>query len=664
MKLIPGTEVTAFYLQKAFPGYGLDWSWAADNLQLDLAHVQLLRDFHHHWPAVDEALLCALLCLVDVANRGALCLWIKDPEFHHRASQLGQPEAQNHLESLPWGDLKLNSRQVVVLVDDRLYFQKHRVYEQQLDQKVRAHLQLNQVETYADEDLQPVINEVVNSLPYPLESQQIQALITALLQPFKVISGGPGTGKTTIVLSLLRALIRLGVSNNEVALAAPTGRAAKRMGESISAGLTGLSIKATDADHSIAEIEPTTIHRLLGARPHQEKHRYHANNLLPYRLVVIDEVSMVDLLLMNDLLQAIGPHTRLVLLGDQFQLPSVQSGAVLADLMPPVTMLSLNTQPFLDRVNQLWPANSQPMAEHSPTVDEQLLTNKVTILTVSKRCEPHIAELSEWVRRGDVQPFMSQVKSLTIDSDQQKVKWPDQGGHWLNSAASGPQFWFECCLSWLNRHWFSNTIDKPGMANGAPNMASLLQQLHLVDLTDETKPLLMSLFDLLKVQRILTLTHAGYLGTQAINQFLSKWLRQKLQVSGPTDCFHGAIIMIQRNDATLGLYNGDVGVVLETAPGQYQACFEVSEGLLNLSVHLLPRYQLAYAMTVHKSQGSEFNHVLMPLIDQVDNPLMTREIIYTGMTRAKESVVIYGTEASLQRGIEHKTSRHSGLRFW
>jgi len=659
MKLIPGTQVSAAYLQKSFPDYGLDWPWAAENLQLDLAHIQLLRDFHNNWPAVDEALLCALLCLVDAVNRGALCLWTQDMEFLQRARKLGQTGVQDHLASLNLADLQLNSRQVVMWVDDRLYFQKHRVYEQQLEQRIRGHLNANQVEVYADKDLKPVINEVVNSLPYPLESQQIQALITSILQPFSVISGGPGTGKTTIVLSLLRALIRLGVEPTEVALAAPTGRAAKRMGESIAAGLSGLSTTASDTDHRMTEIEPTTIHRLLGARLHQDKHRYHANNWLPYRLVVVDEVSMVDLLLMNDLLQAIGPHTRLVFLGDQFQLPSVQSGAVLADLMPPVSMLSLNTQSFLDRLNQLWPDNSQPMATHTPAVDEQLLTNKVTILAVSKRCEPHIASLSEWVRRGDVQQFMSQVRPLDISISQPPIHWPEQGGYWMNSSLTGPQLWYECCLSWLNRHWFTSATDEP-------NMASLLQQLHWLKSMDDsnTQTLLKGLFDLLKVQRILTLTHTGYTGTQAINQFVSRWLQQKLQVTGTTDCFHGAVIMIQRNDATLGLYNGDVGVVLETAPNQYQAVFETSEGFLDLSVHLLPKYQLAYAMTVHKSQGSEFDQVLMPLIDQVDNPLMTREIIYTGMTRAKQAVVIYGSEESLQRAIEHKTSRHSGLRFW
>ncbi len=181
---------------------------------------------------------------------------------------------------------------------------------------------------------------------------------------------------------------------------------------------------------------------------------------------------------------------------------------------------------------------------------------------------------------------------------------------------------------------------------------------------DLQQSMLHPVFSAIKSQRILTLTHGGHTGTEYINALIVDWLKNDLQIEPVSDCFHGAVIMIKRNDATLGLYNGDVGLVIEVAPNQFQVFFETAHAFQTYSIHLIPDYTLAFAMTVHKSQGSEFNHVLIPLSEQLENPLLTREIIYTGMTRAKQSVFIYGSESSLKQAISHKTVRHSGLRFW
>ena len=349
----------------------------------------------------------------------------------------------------------------------------------------------------------------------------------------------------------------------------------------------------------------------------------------------------------------------MVFLGDQFQLPSVQSGALLADLMPPVAYKELNSSNFLTTLAELWPTNGMPLVPQATTNEAQLLTDKVTLLQVSKRCQPHIAALSELVRQGDAELFLTQVYKLdhevfNIWSEEATV----QGVHWQGHVTEQPN-WLNLYHVWFSEHYLHQS-------GGEPSFVELLSHLRYQRRLDEPsqQAQLRPVFELIKSIRVLTLTHGGLVGTEYINNLIANWLSQALHVDSMHDCFHGAVIMIKRNDATLGLFNGDVGLVVEVAPQQFQVFFEAAEVFQAYSIHLIPDYTLAFAMTVHKSQGSEFNHVLMPLTEQLENPLLTREIIYTGMTRAKQSVYICGSEAALKRAIKHKTVRHSGLTFW
>ena len=216
------TAPTANYLQQSFPSYELDWLWLQDKLQLDLAHVQLLRDFQATWPEPDARLLLTLLFLVDAVNQGSLCLLLDDNKLNAHAKNAGLSDVQAHLKTLDLSQFKLASQVILVLDHDRLYFQKHHHQEQLLLNDLTALINHSETTGFAHDQIKLHVHEVVNSLPYQLESQQIQALLTALLQPFSIISGGPGTGKTTIVLSLLRVLLRLGVPIKQIALAAPT----------------------------------------------------------------------------------------------------------------------------------------------------------------------------------------------------------------------------------------------------------------------------------------------------------------------------------------------------------------------------------------------------------------------------------------------------------
>ncbi len=653
------TAASANYLQQNFANYELDWQWLQDKLQLDLAHVQLLRDFQATWFEPDPQLLMAALFLVDAVNQGSLCLLLGDKKLNTHAKNSGYSDIQAYLKNLDLNAIKLASQTILVRDHDRLYFQKHHHQEKLLLNDLTALINHSETTRFDQDQVKLHVHEVVNSLPYQLESQQIQALLTALLQPFSIISGGPGTGKTTIVLSLLRVLMRLGVPVKQMALAAPTGRAANRITESIEHGLSAIGSIDDLSTDDVSSLTATTLHRLLGAHPKLNINRYHANNYLPFEVVVVDEVSMVDLSLMNQLIQAIGPGTRLVFLGDQFQLPSVQSGALLADLMPPVTYNELNTSNFLNILAELWPANGMPFVPQATTNEAQLLTDKVTLLQVSKRCQPHIAALSELVRQGEVELFLTQVKQRDQETLNIWSKQATPNGVYWQGHVTDQQNWLNLYQAWFSEHYLHQSR---GVTSFVEMLSHLRFQRRLNEPSQQAQ--LRPVFELIKSIRVLTLTHDGHVGTEYINGLIAGWLKKALQLEGEQPCFHGAVIMIKRNDATLGLFNGDVGLVVEVAPKQFQVFFEAADAFQAYSIHLIPDHTLAFAMTVHKSQGSEFNHVLMPLTEQLENPLLTREIIYTGMTRAKQSVYICGSEAALKRAIKHKTIRNSGLTFW
>ncbi len=644
--------LNANYLQHCFPGYQLDWVVVHETLQLDLGHVQLLRDFSRQWPKQDPLLLLLLLALVDAVNRGSLCLLLDDPRLQQLANRQGMPrDVKAHLNGLMLNQLLLHGEPIIHLQAGRLYFVKYHQQEQELQANLLSLIQHSRVINHPQSAIKAQVSEVVDALPYVLEAQQIQAVLTAILQPFSIISGGPGTGKTTILMSLLKTMLRLGLSAAEVALAAPTGRAANRMTESLRSGF-----KLQEQDQSMAEIEATTIHRLLGVHPQKPHPRYHHHNHLPFRLIVIDEVSMVDLMLMNHLIRAISLDTRLVFLGDQFQLPSVHSGAMLADLMPPVHTVGLNTAAFISQLKNLWPPGHVMPACHALAETAQLMTDKVTVLKVSKRCQPEIAQLSEAVRQGDVERFFSApIEAL----DTKQLSFVQRPINWVHASTGDYAAWSQVLQAWLQQHF----LDPNDQGHNYPGLLANLWHVPAHELS-QGSPDLQATFALIAAQRILTFMNQGHRGADLINKQWSVWLRKQLQVGGSERVFHGAVIMVLRNDRGLGLFNGDVGVVLETAPEQFSVVFQQGTGYQVYSVHVIPQFSLAFAMTVHKSQGSEFQHVLMPLPEQITHRLLSREIIYTGMTRAKQTVCFYGSEAVMKAGIQRRTKRHSGLAFW
>ena len=441
-----------------------------------------------------------------------------------------------------------------------------------------------------------------------ISNLQRQAADVVVANRVALIAGGPGTGKTYTVARLLAVLIEQSAANGEplrVALAAPTGKAAARMQESIAAALTQPDViehVAAPVRAALAEVIPTTIHRLLGPLPTQRRRfRHDAANSLPHDLVVIDEASMVSLPLLARLLEAVRPDSRLVLIGDPDQLESVELGAVLGDI---VKAASAGDE---DEV-------AGPLAGH------------LVRLIRGHRFggESPIAILADAIRRGDADAAVD-LLAATADDDSSTVSFVKTVNPLDPSSIAAVESVIEPILA------------KVREAAEAGNAAGALGHVGQA--------------------RILCAHRLGPHGVSSWNQLAERWLCGN---DGADSIWYvGRPLLATRNDQSLGLSNGDTGVVIRDGD-QLVAVFDSALGILRFDPVQLEDVETAYAMTVHKSQGSEYEAVVM-ILPPVTSPLVGRELIYTGVTRAKEELLVVGSESAMRLAAETPASRMTGL---
>jgi len=448
--------------------------------------------------------------------------------------------------------------------------------------------------------------------------QKIAAL-AALRKRFVVISGSPGTGKTTTATRIIALLQQLNQGTKlRIALTAPTGKAAVRLEEAINKASTGLNADSQS-------VKAMTLHRLLGVIPGSSYFRYRQGNPLPYDLVVVDEASMVDLPLMAKLVMALSPTSRLILLGDRDQLASVEAGAVLGDLCGPADVTRSFSRTFLEDIGNLTGEfYSIPVAsEHVPAVG-----NSIIQLRKNYRFDESsgIGQLSKAINLGKI----DQAFSILNSSHFTDINWQDLPEP--NSLA----FTLEDCF-----------------------MPYFKEFMHEVKINED----LDVVFKFYEQFRILCALRQGPFGVVAVNALLENLLRSGRLISGDGKWYPGRPVMITRNDYSLGLFNGDVGLTLPDRNGRGLSVFfrDPETGFRRFAPFRLPEHETVYAMTVHKSQGSEFNEVLLILSDR-DAPLLTRELVYTGVTRAKKKLFLWGKEEILSRAISRRITRISGLR--
>jgi exodeoxyribonuclease V alpha subunit len=472
----------------------------------------------------------------------------------------------------------------------RLYLQRYWQYEHQLAAAIRQ--RLGGTSPQIDED---ALQRGLDAWFDPFPSEQRAAAHTAITSNVSVITGGPGTGKTRTIagiLALLYAQARTAGSDTQIALAAPTGKAAARMTESIRHALQQFPEAFLQPTSASTETEAVTLHRLLGITPDSPIPRFDARHPLPVSTVIVDEASMIDLALMAKLFAAVPTTARIILLGDKDQLASVEAGHVLGDIC------------------EAGNGNST-------------LQSRIVELRKSYR----------FLSGGGIYELGKKINSGNAGELLDLLHHPPTGitSLALPSSDTMPRFIRERAVSGFRK------------------------MLETSDPHDALRAL--SEF------RVLCAVRQGRQGVVALNMLCEQALtKEHLIVPGPLH-YHGRPIMILRNDYTLRLFNGDTGILLRDpeSDGELRAFFFNHDGALRkLSPARLPEHETVWAMTVHKSQGSEFDRVLFILPDH-DTPLLTRELIYTAVTRARSSVELWFSDSILRQAISRRTERVSGL---
>ncbi|WP_090045862.1 exodeoxyribonuclease V subunit alpha [Limnohabitans sp. 2KL-27] len=498
----------------------------------------------------------------------------------------------------------------------------------------------------------------VPSTKAPAETDwQKVACAVALRARLSVITGGPGTGKTYTAARLLALLLALheGDSPLRVALAAPTGKAAARLKQSIDNALTSLQDQVPEGSgldliSLIARMGPArTLHSLLGARPDTRQFRHHAANPLDVDVLIVDEASMVHLEMMDALLQALPATARLVLLGDKDQLASVEAGAVLGDLCRDAAAgrYSADTAQFVQTVT----GQTLPVP-YLFSGAASALAQQTVMLRESRRFKGAIGQLALAVNRGDA--AAARATLLTSVGASPRPRTPAAGtahpeaSTLLALQPNSPQAVCELALG----------------SSGKPSYADYLLRMQQGPAGQDAEAHTAWVRDVLQAFerfRILCAVHQGDWGTQGLNAAVQKALANGglLHVSG--EWFAGRPVMVTRNDAQLGVFNGDVGVALPNTEGKLKVWFLDGEALRSVSVMRLAQVETAWVMTVHKSQGSEFEHTAL-VLPPGGAEVLSRELVYTGITRAREQFTLMEAEAGLlEAAMARPSVRASGL---
>ena len=573
----------------------------------------------------EPALMLAAALLSRDAGEGHVCLPLSrlTTAAFGGASPLASALFEHAGDPPDWQQVLLASSAVgdgsgatpLILHDSRLYLNRMWWNERRV------------AEFFARQDEPPEADEA--RLAHALESlfppggdaevdwQKVAAAV-ALTRRISVISGGPGTGKTTTVARLLAALVQMIDGDKcRICLAAPTGKAAARLTESLGSALRQLPLN--EQQKALLPEEASTLHRLLGAQPGSQRLRHHAGNPLHVDVLVVDEASMIDLPMMSRLIDALPSRARVVFLGDRDQLASVEAGAVLGDICAWV-----NAGYSPDRAAQLSRLTGSPVpcGEGSAATT---LRNSLCLLQKSYRfgSQSGIGQLAAAVNRGDKNAMRAVFHQGFSDIERKPLNSADAYQVMIEEALDG----YSHYLSLVSSH--------------APAEAVI------------------SAFG---EYQLLCALREGPFGVSGLNERLELALVRQRRVSRlpHSRWYHGRPVMISRNDSALGLFNGDIGIALDQGQG-IRVWFPLPDGKIkSVQPSRLPEHETAWAMTVHKSQGSEFEHAALILPGQ-SVPVVTRELVYTAITRARKRLSLYADERVLEQAIATRTERRSGL---
>ena len=523
----------------------------------------------------DERVALAVAFVVRAVRAGSVCVALADVEQHTAIADLPWPPAGEWLAAVAASPLTVDPT-VLHLDDGLLYLDRYWIEECRVAEDVLALASARRSGSVPD----------INRLFPDSFAEQRGAAQLALSRALTVLTGGPGTGKTTTVARLLALLAEQaeldGKPRLRIALAAPTGKAAARLLEAVQLEVDALALADRERLPALAA---TTLHRLLGSRPDtSSRFRHNRENRLPHDVIVVDETSMVSLTMMARLLEAVRPDSRLLLVGDPDQLASVEAGAVLADLVEGLTAV----------------------------VDSPVAT-----LVTPHRFGESIGALADAIRDGDAD---AAVRVL---------------------AAGGEH------IEWVDVHQPAEVLRKVLV----PHALRLREAAVLGDADAALKTL--------EQHRMLCAHRRGPYGVAYWNRQVERWLSEQTDMPLWADWYVGRPVLVTANDYGLGLYNGDTGVAV-LRDGGLRAAMATSAGPVQFATGRLADVETMHAMTIHKSQGSQAVEITV-LLPPTDSRLLTRELLYTAVTRAREKVRLVGSADQLRAAVTRRAIRATGL---
>lgn len=610
------------------PGMHRRQPWRDEDLRaVDLALADTLRrrDQADGTDPDERVLLAAALASLAIAHGHAAFdpaqpgLLLDDVSALPDARSWNEALAKSRWVSTPHRDACADSSAPLVLDNGLMYLRRYREYERRLAQG------LQRIAAHPPPAPELAATASLFAMLFPdarAGDRQARAALLALQRSLLLVTGGPGTGKTTTIARVLLLLLaqaqHAGTEAPRIALAAPTGRAAERMAQSLR--MATLQLRDAGIDAGLCDALPSdarTLHRLLGTIPDSPRFRHDMDNPLPFDVVIVDEASMVDLPLMCKLVEAVADGARLVLLGDRDQLPSVEAGDVLAAIIDASVDASID-------------ASDATSAKHAAPREPGMQPSLFADVVQPPPLAAHRVHLQRGYRQSaalDLAPLATAVR----DGDSGRALQLLRGG-----GLSGVQF--------------HEDLADPLRGNMRDQLLGAWRALG--DARDPVQALALA-----AQVRLLTALRDGPQGANVLNARIEEALAGAQREA----YFHGRLLLVTENSYRHGLFNGDIGVCLRGDDGTMVAWFGGgSEGVRPFHPATLPAHAGAFAMTVHKAQGSEFDHVWL-LLPQHEARALSRELLYTALTRARHALHVCAGEAVLRAALSRHVVRVSGL---
>ncbi|MFP8488232.1 exodeoxyribonuclease V subunit alpha [Gracilimonas sp. Q87] len=586
-------------------------NWKHEGLitDVELEYARFLRQLD---PAANDEILLAGTACIFAQKNGHICIDLNKPtneplfDEDKTGIRLDTATFEKWLNSLGTSELvsKDGSLQPLVMEEGRLYLHKFWKFEEELTAWIRNRAKITNEIT---ENEKKVIAEFIKPKKEQFVSNwQEVALCLSFIKNLIVISGGPGTGKTHTVLNIITAQLLSNQNKNyNIALTAPTGKAARRLIDSIEEGKESLP------NHLKEEIvlpeSAMTVHKLLGASYRSNTFQYDNENHLPHDIVVVDEASMLDINMWVRLVRAIGPNTKLVVLGDKDQLASVEAGSILGDICAGENSYSNEVATQISDLTGTAPLTAAP---NTPAINDC-----VVFLTKSYRFsdDSGIKKLADAINDQNSEA----VLNLLQNEDHPDLKWIE------------PK---------------TNTLEKIISKYG-------LNHFEEYSANDEKR------MEASNSRKILCAIRKTKYGVESINQLVEIGIKRKNSLIISNDWYDGRLVMATKNDAALRIRNGEMGIFnIKEDKIQFEG-----EHNFSISPSRLADYESAYAITIHKSQGSEFEDVAIMLPESYSD-VLSKEILYTAVTRARKNTLVFGSKDVIQKTVERSVNRQSGVK--